>query len=141
MVFQNARYCNGFPTIRRKFDTFDDSISSIISDVFSLFLNFLVTKMGTAALGLSPNCDGIIDLSMQSGWGDGCDLRVCKAGSKEHQEREGKHARGEENLYEMRRPMKHEPCEVPFVFWTDHDRQPADLSTAKAWVRNPAGAI
>ena len=51
MVFQNARYCNGFPTLRRNSDTLDVSIHSIISDVFSLFLNFLVTKMVTVVQG------------------------------------------------------------------------------------------
>ena len=50
--------------------------------------------MVTVVLGLSPNCDGITDLSMQSGWGDGCDLGVCKAWSMKHQEREGNHVRG-----------------------------------------------
>lgn len=28
-----------------------------------------------------------------------------------------------------------------FLHTTNHEVQPADLSTAKAWVRNPAGAI
>ena len=51
MLFQNARYCNGFPTIRRNFDTLDVSIHSILSDIFSLFPYFLVTKMVTVELG------------------------------------------------------------------------------------------
>ena len=50
MDFHNARYCNGFPTIRRNFDTLDISIHSILSDIFSLFPYFLVTKMVTVVL-------------------------------------------------------------------------------------------
>ena len=51
MVFQNARYCNGFPTLRRNSDTLGVSIHSILSDVFSLFPYFPVTKMVTVELG------------------------------------------------------------------------------------------
>ena len=47
MVFQNARYCNGFPTICRNSDMLDASIHSILSDVFCLFPYFPVTKMVT----------------------------------------------------------------------------------------------
>ena len=77
--------------------------------------------MVTVVLGLSPNCDEITDLSMQSGWDDGSDLGVCKAGSQEYQEREGNHARGGEAVCEARRSKKYEPCEVLLVFRTDHD--------------------
>jgi len=51
MGFQNVRYCNGFPTLCRNSDMLDASIHSIISDVFFLFLKFLVTKMVTVLLG------------------------------------------------------------------------------------------
>ena len=47
MFFKNARYCNGFPTLRRNSDTLDVSIHSILSDGFSLFPYFQVTKMVT----------------------------------------------------------------------------------------------
>ena len=47
MDFQNARYCNGFPTLRRNSDTLGTSISSTVSDIFSLFPYFPVTKMVT----------------------------------------------------------------------------------------------
>ena len=47
MAFQNARYCNGFPTFRRNSNTLDASVNSTISDVFSLFPYFPVTKMVT----------------------------------------------------------------------------------------------
>ena len=54
MDFQNARYCNGFPTLRRNSCTLAASISSIHSDIFSLFPHFRVTKMVT--VGLIQNC-------------------------------------------------------------------------------------
>ena len=53
---------------------------------------------------------------MQPGWGDGCDLGVCKAGSNEDQDREGNHARGGKDVCETRRSKKHELCELPLVF-------------------------
>ena len=44
-----------------------------------------------------------------------------------------------------RQQLAMEECKVkltpPFPSSTDHDWQPADQSRAKAWVRNPAGAI
>ena len=49
--FKNARYCNCFSTLRRNPDTVDDSINSIVSDIFSLFPNYLVSKMVTVVLG------------------------------------------------------------------------------------------
>ena len=107
MSFQNARYCNGFPTLRRHFDTLDASIHSTVSDVFSLFPYVPVTKMVTVVLGLSPNCDGIADLSMQARWCDGNVLGACKIGSKKQQEREGNYARGGEAVCETRRSKKH----------------------------------
>jgi len=51
MVFQNARYCNGFPTLRRDSKLLVISIHSILSDVFSLFPYSPVTKMVTVVLG------------------------------------------------------------------------------------------
>ena len=50
MFFKNARYCNGFPTLRRNSDTLGVSIHSILSDVFSLFPYVPVTKMVTGVL-------------------------------------------------------------------------------------------
>ena len=69
MVFQNARYCNGFPTLRRNSDTLNASINSIISDVFSLFPYFLVTKMVTVALraGGVTFCEGFVDNERENG--------------------------------------------------------------------------
>ena len=46
MVFQNARYCNGFPTLRRNSDTLDVSIHSILSDVFRFVPVFSGHKNG-----------------------------------------------------------------------------------------------
>jgi hypothetical protein len=51
MFFQNARYCNGFPILHCSSNTLDVSIHSIISNYFSLFPYFSVTKMVTAVLG------------------------------------------------------------------------------------------
>ncbi|MGH7182888.1 MAG: hypothetical protein ACREJN_13040, partial [Nitrospiraceae bacterium] len=45
-----ARYCNGFPTIRRNSNTLDGSISSTVSDIFTMLPYFPVTKMVTVVL-------------------------------------------------------------------------------------------
>jgi hypothetical protein len=51
MYVQNARYCNGFPTLRRNSDRLAASIHSTLSDLFYLFPYFPVTKMVTVVLG------------------------------------------------------------------------------------------
>ena len=51
MDFQNARYCNGFPTIRRNFDTLEVSIHSILSDVFLFVPVFSGHKNGHSRTG------------------------------------------------------------------------------------------
>ena len=51
MVFQNARYCNGFPTIRRNSDTLEATISSTVSDGSLFVPEYSGHKMGTVMEG------------------------------------------------------------------------------------------
>ena len=51
MVFQNARYYNGFPTFHRNFDTLEVSINSILSDVFRFIPAFSGHKNGHTHIG------------------------------------------------------------------------------------------
>ena len=51
MVFQNARYCNGFPTLRRNFDPLGVSIYSILSDVFLFVPAYSGHKNGHSRTG------------------------------------------------------------------------------------------
>ena len=51
MVFQNARYCNGFPTLRRNSDTLDVSIHSILSDIFLFVPVYSGHKNGHSSTG------------------------------------------------------------------------------------------
>ena len=51
MVFQNARYCNGFPTLRRNSDMLGVSIYSILSDIFLFVPVFSGHKNGHSRRG------------------------------------------------------------------------------------------
>ena len=55
MFFQNARYCNGFPTVRRNSDMLGVSIHSILSDVFSLVPVYSGHKMVTVGADLTSS--------------------------------------------------------------------------------------
>ena len=51
MDFHNARYCNGFPTLRRNSDMLGVSIYSILSDIFLFVPVFSGHKNGHSRRG------------------------------------------------------------------------------------------
>ena len=84
---------------------------------------------------LSSKYNGIADLSMQAGWGDGNVLGACKAGGQEYKKREGYDARGGEAMCEKRRLKKHDPSShsVFRTMWADASRGSEQALVPHPW--------